>query len=107
MPSWFTKWSYSEDADLVFCHICILALKQKKIQPNRGDTSFISKGCNNWKDGTIGVKYHEASASHKELLQVVVLLPKTCSDIGDMLSRQHAHTKKYNRKCLLKILSNL
>lgn len=109
-PSWFTKWPwlhYCEDADVVFCHICILALRQKKMQLNRGDTSFVSKGFSNWKDGTIGFKNHEASASHKEALQVVILLPTTCSDIGDMLSKQHADMKKFNRECLLKVLSNL
>ena len=108
-PSWFTKWPwlhYCEDIDVVFCCICILALRQKKMQLNRGDTSFVSKGFSNWKDGTIGFKNHEASASHKEALQVT-LLPTTCSDIGDMLNKQHADIKKLNRECLLKILYNL
>ena len=59
------------------------------MQLNRGDTSFVSKGFSNWKDVTIGSRNHESSISHKEALQVSVL-PNTCSDIGDMLSKQHA-----------------
>ena len=57
--SWFTKWTwlhYCKHADVVFCHTCILALRQKKMQLNRGNTSFVSKGFSNWKDATIGCK---------------------------------------------------
>ena len=77
------------------------------MQLNRGDASFVSKGFSNWKDGTIEFKNHEASASHKEALQVVIVLPTTCPDIGDMMSKQHADMKKFNRECFLKVLSNL
>ena len=59
------------------------------------------------KTGTIGFKNHEASASHKEAVQVVIVLPTTCRDIGDMMSEQHADMKKFNRECLLKVPSNL
>ena len=76
------------------------------MQLNRGDVTFTSKGFSNWKEATIGFKNHEASASHKEALQVT-LLPTTHSDIGEMLSKQHADTKKENRECLLKILCNI
>ena len=109
-PSWFTNWPwlhYCEDSDIVFCHTCVSALRQKKMQLNRGDASFVSKGFSNWKDGTIEFKNHEASASHKEALQVVIVLPTTCPDIGDMMSKQHADMKKFNRECFLKVLSNL
>ena len=76
------------------------------MQLNRGDALFVSKGFSNWKDATIGFKNHEASTSHKEALQVF-LLPTTCSDIGNLLSKQHSDMKKVNRECLLKILSNI
>ena len=107
--SWFTRWTwlhYCEDTDAVFCHTCVSALRQKKMQLNRGDVAFTSKGFSNWKDVTIRFKNHEASAFHKEALQVT-LLPATHSDIGEMLSKQHTDAKKENRECLLKILSNI
>ena len=105
----FGKWTwlhYCESTDVVFCHTCVLALKQKKMQRNRGDTSFVSKGFSNWKGATIGFRNHKGSISHKEALQVTVL-QTTYSDIGDMLSKQHADIKKLNRECFLKILSNI
>jgi len=34
-------------------------------------------------------------------------LPTTCPNIGDMMSKQHADMKKFNRECFLKVLSNL
>jgi len=75
-PSWFMNWPwlhYCKDLDVVFCYTCVSALRQKKMQLNRGDASFVSKGFSNWKDGTIGFKNPKASASHKEALQVVIV----------------------------------
>ena len=36
-----------------------------------------------------------------------MVLPATCSDVGEMLSREHAQEKSENRQCLLRILSNI
>jgi hypothetical protein len=74
---------------------------------SRGDPAFTSNGFKNWKDATISFKNHELSASHKEALQVVVVIPSTCPDVGDMLSREHAREKSENRQCFLRILSNI
>jgi len=41
------------------------------------------------------------------VLQVIIVLPTTYPVIDDMMSKQHADSKKLNRECLLKILSNL
>ena len=87
--------------------MCVSALKSKRMERSRGDLAFTSNGFKNWKDATISVKNHEASASHKEALQVVMVIPATCSDVGEMLSREHAHEKSENRQCLLWILSNI
>ena len=65
------------------------------------------KGFSNWKDSTIGIKKHEVSVSHKGALQVMVVIPLTCRDVGDMLVKQHKQENKDNRQFLLKILSNL
>ena len=37
----------------------------------------------------------------------MVELPKQCTDIGEMLSKQHSDIKKTNRECLLKILASM
>ena len=83
------------------------ALKSKRMYRSRGDPAFTTNGFKNWKDATISFKTHEASASHKEALQVVIVIPSTCSDVGEMFSREHAQEKGENRQCLLRILSNI
>ena len=110
--SWFSTWPWlhyqtHNPDDVVFCHVCVSALKSKRMERSRGDLAFTSNGFKNWKDATISFKNHEASASHKEALQVVMVIPATCSDVGEMLSREHAQEKSENRQCLLRILSNI
>ena len=73
----------------------------------RADLSFVQKGFSYRKDAIIAFKKHEPSECNKEAVQVSVVLPRTCLDVGEMLSSQHAKEKKENRECLLKILSNL
>ena len=91
----------------MFCHVCVSALKHKKVLTSRSDPSFISRGFSYWKDGTVRLASHEASSFHREAMQVVVELPKKCADIGEMLSKQHSDIKKTNRECLLKILASM
>ena len=107
--SWFSAWPWlyyqtHNPDDVVFCHVCVSALKSKRMERSRGDLAFTSNGFKNWKDTTISFKNHEASASHKEALQVVMVIPATCSDVGEMLSREHAQEKSENRQCLFRIL---
>ena len=45
--------------------------------------AFTSNGFKNWKDATISFKPHEASASHKEALQVVMVLRKFASEASE------------------------
>ena len=96
---WFFTWSWlhyqANNPDDMFCHVCVSALKSKRMYRSRGD------------DATISFKTHEASASHKEALQVVMVIPSTCSDVGEMLSREHAQEKGENRQCLHRILLNI
>ena len=105
--SLFSTWPWlhyqaTDPKNVVFCHLCVAALKSKKMDFNRGDLAF-----KNWKDATVSFKKHEASASHKEALQVMLVTPSTCPDIGEMLSRGHAQEKSENRHCFLKILSSI
>ena len=50
---------------------------------------------------------HQLSECHRETVEVVVSLPKTCSDIGEQLSEQYSKEKESNRVMLIKILSCL
>ena len=80
---WLLYQTHNPD-DVLLCHVCVSALKSKRMERSRGDLAFTSNGFKNWKDATIGFKNHEASASHKEALQVVMVIPATCSDVGEM-----------------------
>ena len=46
---------------------------------SRDNLAITSNAFKNWKDATISFKSHEASASHKEALQVVMVLRKLAS----------------------------
>ena len=39
--------------------------------------------------------------SHKEALQVVMVMPSMCPDVSEMLSSKHTQEKSDNRQCLL------
>ena len=67
----------------------------------------ISKGFFNWKDATIAFRAHEKSLCHKEAVEIVLTLPTTTKDVGELLSNAHAHEKAVNRHCLLKVISTL
>ena len=56
---------------------------------------------------TVAFKKHEFLDCHKEVVEVSIILPRMCPDVGEMLSLQHSQQGKENRDCLLKILANL
>ena len=72
----------------------------------RGEPSFTITGICNQKDGTVGLKKHEDSASHMEAMEVMVIIPSSCPDAAERFSKEHAAQKKDNRHCLLRKLTN-
>ena len=64
-------------------------------------------GFHNWKDGTIGFRKHKECASHKEAVEVMVVLPATTTDIGEHLSHEHASQKLKNQQALYQIITCL
>lgn len=64
----------------------------------------MSKGFCNWKDGTLNFG---KSLCHKEAVKVIVTLPATVHDVGEMMSPQRAIEKDKNRKVFLHILSSI
>ena len=75
---WLHYQTHNPD-NVVFCYVCVSALKSERMDQSRGNLAFTSNGFKNWKDATISFKNHEASASHKEALQVVMVLRKLAS----------------------------
>ena len=124
---WFAQWPwlhYSEAKDVAYCHTCLVAFHQKKMIKHNADPAFVSitgtiillltkqyehmqvtKGFSNWKDATISFRNHQASACHREAVEVVITIPSTTQDIGEQLSHQHAAQKQQSRHALHQILT--
>ena len=107
--SWFSNrtWlHYDEANDLAFCHTCMIAYKDGKLNLETMDKAFIVNKFSNWKDASVAFKKHDWSSCHRDSVDVIKL-PKTTKDIGETLPKKHAEHKVRNRNCLLQILSSL
>ena len=51
------------------------------------------------------IKKHENSSCHREAVELLITLPATRRDVGEMLSTEHQREKQTNRGMLLKIIS--
>ena len=83
------------------------AEEEGKLKANTKDLAFIQRGFSNWKDATERFRRHEQSKCHQDAVQVVVILPKSCADIGKSLSMAHTKQKAESRRIFLKILQNV
>ena len=107
---WFDKYTwlhYDEGKDSAYCFTCKTADEQNKLRTKYKDSAFISRGFNNWKDGTVGFNKHEGSDCHKEAVQVMEVIPHKMQNVGEQLCDIHASNKRVNRRMLLKILQNI
>ena len=67
----------------------------------------ISKGYNNWKDATMGFRKYQESKTHQEAVEVVITLPQTASNVGELLSKAHKQEREFARNMLGLILSSV
>ena len=104
-----TPWlHYDVSSDSAFSHLCMTAAYEGKlIASTKKDPAFLTKGFTYWKEATTAFKKHEASQCHEETNEVINLLPKQVSDIGEMLSKKHSDQKAANEEVFLRILQNL
>ena len=65
----------------------------------------MSKGFCNWKDASVCFKKHKQSSCHKEAVEMMISIPASTRDVGEMLSSQLAIEKKKNREIFLTILA--
>lgn len=104
----FTKWKwlhYDAARDLLFCHVCVTGIKSGKLILS--GNAILSGGFSNWKDATRCFIKHETSSTHKTAVDAVVTVPRTCTDVGDMLSASHASEKKANQYYVYKVIENI
>ena len=59
----------------------------------------------NWKDATVLFKKHEHSSCHREAVELLITLPATTRDVGEMLSNDNQQEKQINRGILINIIS--
>ena len=108
---WFSRWSwlhYNEEKDAAYYFNCVKAYKEGKLQSvGCVESTYISKGYNNWKDAAVKFSAHEDSACYKTAILKTITIPSTHADIGESLSSQHAQEKLERQKCFLKLLSNV
>ena len=86
---------YDSSRDLAFCFTCITAIKtgKMKLSGNMKDSSLIFNGFHSWKEAVRCLNTHEQTSTHKKTVELLINIPETTRDIGEMLSSTLA-TKK-------------
>ena len=75
--------------------VCLKADKEGKfLSSTKRDPAFVSKGCTYWKDAKSAFQKHQQSHCHREAIEVVIVLPKVSTDVGELLSREHHEEKE-------------
>ena len=67
----------------------------------------MSKGFCNWKNATALFQKHQQSATHKQAVEVMIVLPSTTKDVSELLVTQLAKEKEHNGRMFLKIVSSI
>ena len=92
--------------DSAFCHVCLKADKEGKfLSSTKRDPAFVSKGYTYWQ--VHAFQKHQQSHCHREAIEVVIVLPKVSTDVGELLSREHHEEKEKNKKMYLKVLEGI
>ncbi|XP_076343198.1 zinc finger MYM-type protein 1-like [Tachypleus tridentatus] len=109
-PSWYEEFPwlhYIEFSDTVLCHTCLLAEKEQKLNAKYKESALLRDGFSNWKKAREKFRDHQMSQCHKMAVENVMVLPKTCSDIGEMLDMTLGEEKKESRSNMAKIIKNI
>ena len=108
--SWYSKYPwlhYQVGTDSVFCYYCMIADKRGLPMTKNKDDAFCKVGFTNWKKALEKFEKHQNTASHHEAVDLVVKIPSTTKNVGEMLSTSYASQKEENRKMLSVILSSI
>ena len=101
-PKWFTKWlwlHYNSSHDQEYCFTATANGKLSLQSGNVKESAFATTGYTNCKDATVAFGAHEKSNVHKRAVKVMIYLPETTKDIGELLSTAHTEEKQ-RRQCL-------
>ena len=106
---WFNehKWlTFCVSKNVVFCFYCRLAVTKGLLTFNkRSETTFASKGFNNWKKAKAKFREHEQSKLHTEAYTTYRALQQP--SVASQLSLQAHREQEAHRELLMKLLSSL
>ena len=108
-PKWFSSWHwlhYDSSQDRSFCYTCVKAVNAGNLSLASGnikDSPFVCGRFSNWKAATVAFACHEQTSTHQTAAAVLVTIPETRMDIGEMFSSAHAEGKNISRQCLVAI----
>ena len=89
---------------------CVSVCDQiEEVRSHGGKPVALVSQVKNTRTGKIAVafKTDEATANHKKAVEIMIVLPKACQDVGKLISSKRRKEKHDNREFLLKILSKL
>ena len=88
--------------------MCLKVDKEGKfLSSTKRDPAFVSKGYTYLKDATSAFQTHQQSHCHREAIEVIIVLPKVSTDVGELLSHEHHEEKEKNKKMFLRVLEGI
>ena len=108
---WCVKYDwlhYDVSQDAAFCYTCMRAEHENKfLSSKKHEPAFTKTGFTYWKEATTAFEKHRLSASHREAVESLVLLPTTLQgEVSDLLNNECRKEKQFNREMFMKILEN-
>ena len=110
VSAWYDKYKwlhYQEHNDSVLCCYCMTAEKvQGILKGGNKDDVFTMTGYSQ-KKALERFEKHQNSDAHHEAVDILVTLPSSTEDVGEMLSTIHAQEKEVNRKMLSTMMTTV
>ena len=103
ISAWYGKYKwlhYQEHNDYVLCYYCTTAKNQGLLKGSNKDDAFTMTGYSQWKKALERFEKHQNSDAHHEAVDILITIPSSTKDVGEMLSSIHAQEKEVNRKML-------
>ena len=96
---------YNEADDTVICFYCMTDDRRDPQITAYKDDIFTKKGFCNWKKAIDKFEKHDKSVSHRQAIEMVVTLPSTTADVGELISSANTQQKISNQHMLRTILN--
>ena len=82
--------------------------EKKFLAGKKRELAFILTGFTYWKEATTAFEKHQASSTHREAIELfVLLLSQTQGDVSEVWNRSLMEEQKANRRMFIHILRNI